>query len=133
MYCLSLKKSVIVLVSLSLCGIGYPGAASAGFIGTDDYLTAQNRQARIERVQTALMQENLSKRLAALGVDPEQAKQRVAALPNSDLILLDERLEELPAGGQLLELVLVAFLIMLILDLAGVTDIFPGIGPGKAK
>jgi len=133
MFRLSLKKAVIVLVSLSLCGIGYPGAVSAGFIGTDDYLTARNRQARIERVRAALMQEDVSRQLEALGVDPEQAKQRVAALPNSDLMLLDERLEELPAGGSLLELVLVAFLIMLILDLTGVTDIFPGIGPGKVK
>jgi hypothetical protein len=129
----SLRKSVVVFISLSLCALGYPGAASAGFIGTDDYLTAQNRQARIERVQAALMRENVSGQLAALGVDPEQARQRVAALPNSDLVLLDERLEELPAGGGLLELVVVAFLIILILDLTGLTNIFPGIGPGKVR
>jgi hypothetical protein len=130
---LSLRKAVVVLISLSLCALGYPGAASAGFIGTDDYLTAQNRQVRIERVQAALMRENVSGQLAALGVDPEQARQRVAALPNSDLVLLDERLEELPAGGGLLELVVVAFLIILILDLTGLTNIFPGIGPGKVR
>ena len=133
MYRFSSDKIVVLLVCLSLCGLGYPVGASAGFIGTDDYLTAQHRQERIERVQTALMQQNVSRQLEALGVDPEHAQQRVAALPNSDLILLDERLEELPAGGGILEFVVVAFLIMLILDLTGVTDIFPGIGPGKVR
>ncbi len=87
----------------------------------------------MERVQLALQQDRLSKQLAALGVDPNMAEQRVASLTDADLIALDERLEELPAGGAVLELILVAFLVMLILDLTGLTNIFPGIGPGKVR
>jgi hypothetical protein len=130
---LPFTRTVFILVSLSLCGIGFPATAGAGFIDTNDYLSVQDRQARIERVQAALLQERVSGRLAALGVDPELARQRVAALPDADLALLDERLEDLPAGGGVLELLLVVFLIMLILDLTGLTNIFPGIGPGKVR
>ncbi len=130
---LSLRDVVVLVACLSLFGLGYPVGASAGFIGTGQYLAAHDRQQRVERVQLALQQDRLSKQLAALGVDPNMAEQRVASLTDADLIALDERLEELPAGGAVLELILVAFLVMLILDLTGLTNIFPGIGPGKVR
>lgn len=127
------KKSVVLVACFSLLAIGYPPGAGAAFITTDRYQAAQDRQARVERVQAALLQERISQRLQSLGVNPEQARQRVAALPDADLVKLDERLEDLPAGAGALELVLVVFLVLLILDLAGVTNIFPGIGPGKVR
>jgi hypothetical protein len=88
----------------------------------------------IERINDALMQDRVRKQLTVLGVNPEYAKQRVAALTDADLRTLDARLQDLPAGGTgVLEVVVVVFLIMLILDLMGVTDLFPGIGPGKTR
>lgn len=133
MSCLPLRNSVVLIACLSFLALGYPVGASAGFIGTGQYLMANDRQQRIERVQLALKEERISEQLVAMGVDPQLAEQRVASLTDADLIALDERLEELPAGGAVLELILVAFLVMLILDLTGLTNIFPGIGPGKVR
>lgn len=128
-----LRNFVVLLACVAISGLAMPAAAVAGIIGTDDYLSAQDRQVRIDRVQTALREERISRQLTALGVDPELARERVAALPNADLQALDQRLEELPAGAGALELVLVVFLVLLILDLTGLTNIFPGIGPGKVR
>ena len=108
-------------------------STNAGIIGTDEYLAFQDREIRVERINDALMQDRVREQLTSLGVDPDHAQQRVAALSDADLMALDGRLQELPAGGGVLELVLAAFLVILILDLAGVTDIFPGIGPGKTE
>ncbi len=133
MFRLLFTKLVVSIVCLSLSGLGIPVSANAGIIGTDEYLAFQDREIRIERINDALMQDRVRDQLTSLGVDPDHAQQRVSALSDADLMALDGRLQELPAGGGVLELVLAAFLVILILDLAGVTDIFPGIGPGKTK
>ncbi|UCG72113.1 MAG: PA2779 family protein [Chromatiales bacterium] len=125
------RNTIVAIVCLMLSGLAYPISASANFIATADYLAAEDRQARLERVQAALMQERISARLTELGVDPAQATQRVAALSDSELVQLDEKFQELPAGAGALEVVLLVFLLLLILDLTGVTNVFPTIGPGK--
>ena len=129
MFRLFCRNMLITVVCLSVSGLSLPLTANAGFIGTDDYLAIEDRQVRIERIQDTLMQDRVSRQLTALGVNPEHAQQRVAALTDADLIALDERLQDLPAGGGALELVLVFLFVFLILDLMGVTDLFPTIGP----
>jgi hypothetical protein len=130
----SLRKNVVIsFVCFSLAGIGMPLSANAGIVGTGDYLAIQDRDIRIERINRVLTQDKVRQQLTSLGVNPEHAKLRVAALTDGELAALDERMQELPAGGSALEVVLVVFLVLLILDLTGLTDIFPGIGPGKVK
>jgi len=127
------KNLVVFIFCLSLAGLGIPMSADAGIIGTDEYLALQDRAIRIERINGTLMQDRVREQLTSLGVDPERAQQRVATLSGADLMALDGRLQDLPAGGDILGLVVAAFLVILILELAGVTDLFPTIGPGKTK
>jgi len=127
------KNLVVFIFCLSLAGLGIPMSADAGIIGTDEYLALQDRAIRIERINDTLMQDRVREQLTSLGVDPEHAQQRVATLSDTDLMALDGHLQDLPAGGGFLGLVVAAFLVILILELAGVTDMFPTIGPGKTK
>lgn len=127
------KNLVVFIFCLSLAGLGIPMSADAGIIGTDEYLALQDRAIRIERINDTLMQDRVREQLTSLGVDPEHAQQRVATLSDTDLMALDGRLQDLPSGGDILGLVVAAFLVILILELAGVTDLFPTIGPGKTK
>ncbi len=127
------KNLVVFIFCLSLAGLGIPMSADAGIIGTDEYLALQDRAIRIERINDTLMQDRVREQLTSLGVDPEHAQQRVATLSDTDLMALDGHLQDLPAGGDILGLVVAAFLVILILELAGVTDLFPTIGPGKTK
>ena len=127
------RNTLVAFVCLSLSGLFVPMSAAAGVIGTDEYLATKQRQVHIERINQVLMRDSVHAKLTSLGVNPTQAKQRVAALTDTDLMKLDQELQNLPAGGGALELVLVVFLILLILDLTGLTDIFPSIGPGKVR
>lgn len=129
MFRLLCRNILVSIVCVSVSGLSLPLTAHAGFIATEDYLAVEDRQVRIERIQQVLMQDRVSRQLTSLGVDPQHAQQRVAALTDADLIALDERLQEMPAGGGALELVLVFLFVFLILDLMGVTDLFPTIGP----
>ncbi|MGB5707515.1 MAG: PA2779 family protein [Arenicellales bacterium] len=58
------------------------------------------------------------------GVSPMAATQRAAALSESELRLIQNKINSLPAGQGALEVIGIVFLVLLILELVGVTNIF---------
>ena len=96
----------------------------AGVIGTDQYMTTIERQADLAVVSKLLMREDVQQHLISLGVAPEEAMKRAANLPDEDLAQMAEKIEELPAGGSLLAVIGLVFVVLLILDLTGVTNVF---------
>jgi hypothetical protein len=101
-----------------------PIAAQADVIGAEQFIDTLDRRATIERIDAVLARSEVQQELERLGVDSAEASERVAALNDQELELLAERLEELPAGGDLLAVVGIAFVVILILELVGVIDIF---------
>lgn len=82
-----------------------------------------------EQLLQALEREDVQKQLEALGVDPAVAKQRVAQMTDSEIQQINARMGEMPAGGDALGVILFIFLIFVITDILGATDIFPFIHP----
>jgi len=64
--------------------------------------------------------------MVSLGVDPVQAQARVAAMSPAELNRLSAELDKLPAGG-ILALIGAVFVVLLILEITGVTHIFTNI------
>ncbi|MGD8595034.1 MAG: PA2779 family protein, partial [Gammaproteobacteria bacterium] len=56
---------------------------------------------------------------------PQSAKQRVARLTTEEAELLHNRIQDMPAGAGPLEILVFVFLVLLITDILGFTDIFP--------
>jgi hypothetical protein len=63
--------------------------------------------------------------MQALGVNPQAAAARVNALSDDEIAGLADRVDQLPAGGDVLTVLVVVFLVLLITDLLGLTHIFP--------
>ena len=99
-------------------------SAHAGVISTQEYLDVVDREATLARIDAVLAREEVRTRLEQYGVDPVAATARVAALTDQELQRLADDLESLPAGGDLLGVVGIVFLVLLILELVGVIDIF---------
>jgi hypothetical protein len=63
--------------------------------------------------------------MVALGVDAADAAQRVAALSDAELVALEGKLNELPAGStSVIAVVGIVAIVLIILELVGVTNIF---------
>jgi hypothetical protein len=78
------------------------------------------------RVLNILDREDVLAGLKAHGVTPTDVKARVAAMTDDEVAQLAGQIDSLPAGGSdALTIIVVAFLILLILDIIGVTHIFP--------
>lgn len=116
---------VIPLLALSL---GVQGSALAGTVGTEAMLaeSAPQSEARAT-VDAELAREEVRSQMAAMGVDPEAVDARLAALSDDEMAELADNIESAPAGGSVIAVVGVVFVVLLILEAVGVTDVFKGI------
>jgi len=117
------KGTVISLIMVLLVTMSLLPTARAAVIGTGAYLAAQSPTVQ-EQLQTALERDDVRTRLVSLGVDPDQARARVAALTPEEARQLQRHLDTLPAGAGALEVIGIVFLVLLILELIGVINIF---------
>ncbi len=118
-----MKRVMAMLVCVSLVS-GYSTATWAGVVSTGQML---QQQAGIDRssLVSALERDEVRQRLIELGVDPEQAKLRIAALDDEQVGEIQAHLDALPAAAGVLEAVVAVLVVLVILDLVGVTNIFP--------
>lgn len=119
------RKFVINLVTFSLLSIGFAQSAGAGMIGTQQLIDGQARNATITRVEALLTRQDVSHQLRAFGVDPAFVMSRVDNLTQAELAQLEGQLDTNIVGGDgAIAVIGVVFLVLLILELVGVTDIF---------
>jgi hypothetical protein len=120
------------LISLLLVAVMIGGQAmplQAAMIGTDTLLQQQQAQFDREQLMELLDRDAVQQQLVTMGVDVSDAQQRVAQMTDSEVKQLNAQLGELPAGGDVLGLVVLVFLVFVITDVIGATDIFPFIHP----
>lgn len=106
--------------------------AQAAMVGTAEALAAQSAPADRARLASLLDRQDLQRQLAAVGVDPNAARERIARLTDAEVAELNRRIDALPVGADsVLGILLLAFLILVITDALGVTDVFPFVGPAR--
>ena len=104
-------------------------SAMAAMIGTEVAIDAGQAQNAREYLNGFLAREDVRNALISQGIDPQEAKNRIASLTDEEAQRVADQLEQLPAGGDflvtLLVIVFLVFVILLLTDIAGYTDIFP--------
>jgi len=104
-------------------------SAFAGMIGTETVLDATRSQEARDYLNRTLAREDVRASLVAQGIDPLEAKARVESLSDAEAVSLADQIEELPAGGSALGILvgalLIVFIVLLITDILGYTDVFP--------
>jgi hypothetical protein len=96
--------------------------ARAGIIGTEILLNAERDRSTVE---TFFAREDVRQQLVLLGVDPAQAELRASNLTDLEAQALAERIHSMPAGGDAAGAIVFIFLVLLVTDLLGLTDVFP--------
>jgi hypothetical protein len=119
-----LKKLLVQILAVSLLSVGSPLVVQAEIIDTLAGLESAQRENDLGRVSRALATAEAREQLQALGVDQAQVEARLARLTDSELGTLADRLEQAPAGADILEVVGIVFVVLLILEAVGVIDVF---------
>jgi hypothetical protein len=124
--------SILLIVFLSLIYMPVQSVFAA-MIGTKAVLVDEEMQYAREKIRAFLDREDVRTALTAQGIDPLEAKARVDSLSEAEIQQISDRIDQLPAGGGVLEAIaiiaIVLFLVLLILDMMGVTDVFTFINP----
>ena len=81
--------------------------------------------------ELAHSRQQIIEQLVELGVEKEMAITRVAGMTDQQISELTQKIEELPAGADTGGVLLALFIIFVITDAMGVTDIFPFIHPAR--
>ncbi|MDN0075400.1 PA2779 family protein [Crenobacter sp. SG2303] len=102
-------------VALATCLALQPMQASAEMISTQDVATVQKIQADREKVRSFLDRAAVKEKLQAMGVQAAFAKNRVDVLSDSEVELLAQRIDSLPAGGSLSSTDIIIILLVAIL------------------
>lgn len=112
---------VMIVVMMS---VGMPGSAFAQMVDTDQAVShAQADQGRA-KILAFLEREDFRAQLEAYGVSPEQAAVRVNTLTDEEVLQVSGKLDQLPAGGDILGVAVLIFVILLITDVLGLTKVF---------
>ena len=105
--------------------------AQAAMIGNQQIINQNQSQQTRDSLQQLLDQDTARQQLQAWGVSPEQINSRIDSLTDAELARINQQLNDLNAGGSVLGILLVIFIVFVITDVIGATDIFPFIHPVK--
>jgi len=101
----------------------------AALVPTEATVEARSAREARDLINSLLSREEVQKQLKLHGIDPLEAKARVDSLSDAEAVDVAKRIDQLPAGGSTVGIIvgaiLIIFLVLLITDLLGLTDVFP--------
>jgi hypothetical protein len=123
-------KSVAVFMTTLMLMMAVPyQAVLAALVPTEAAIELRSGQEAREVIDRLLAREEVQGQLKLQGIDPAEARARVDSLSDAEAIEVAHRIDQLPAGGSAVGIIvgaiLLVFLILLVTDLLGLTDVFP--------
>jgi hypothetical protein len=121
----SFKRLTASVLIASTAMLGMPMVAQAGMVSSQQSFATPIQSAARDKVNAVLAREDVRAGLAERGLSAELAQDRVQAMSDEEVASLAGRIDQAPAGGDILGLVFTVFIILLITDILGLTKVYP--------
>lgn len=119
------RKCIIFFTILQFFIVsGLVPAARAAMIPTQKLIESSSTDHTRSQLQSMIARDDVRAELVRLGVDPVAAENRLATLTAEELQQLQGHMQDMPAGGSVLAVIGIVFLVLLILEMVGVTNVF---------
>jgi hypothetical protein len=112
---IALKTTAVFMTAVMLVTVGPVGPALAEMIGTDQVVNDLAKADDRARVEAFLARDEVRREMEDLGVDPNEAALRAESLTEDEISQIAGRLDEMPAGGQGMDVLLVVLLLLLLI------------------
>ena len=96
----------------------------AAMVDTDQLISQQQHNITKQEILGQLEQQAIQDQLVAMGVDMDDAKERLNQMTDEELAQLSQHMDEMPAGSGILGAIVVIFIVLVITDMLGATDVF---------
>ncbi len=126
-----MRRFVASLLVVTVTGSFVSFPARAAIVATDSITAPAGASAERAKIVRTLARADVRAELEARGVSPADVQARVDALSDDEAAQLAQRIDALPAGGDVLGLVVFVFIVLLITDILGLTKVFPFTRPIK--
>ena len=107
----------------------------AAMVPTDSTIYDNKAEEARDHLKSLISRNDIRRSLLSKGIDPGEAKIRVESLSDSEAIAVADQIEQLPAGGGAIGVIigaaLIVFLVLLATDILGYTDVFPFVNKHK--
>lgn len=114
------------VVILSMLATGLPlQSAFAGMVETDQAVSHELAGQDRAKINAFLDRDDVLAQMQNQGVTAREAKARVNALTDDEAHKIAGKLDQLPAGGEVLGVLLTVFIVLLVTDILGFTKVFP--------
>jgi hypothetical protein len=104
------------------------GTSLAGVFTSEKIIQFQQFDYNKQQVLNMIDDATVQHKLIALGVNADDALKRLAAMIPQEVTELNRQLNEAPAGG-IVGTVVTVLVVVAVLDLMGITDVYPFIRP----
>lgn len=119
--------SVFLTIFMLLLALPYQSTLAA-MIETETVLDMYRGQEARAYLNRIIARQDIQAMFIYQGVDPWEAKARINSLSDAEIVRLYDQIEQLPAGGSDLGIVLgtiaVIFIVLIVMDILGYTDVF---------
>jgi hypothetical protein len=114
-----------IACSIFMLGLGQ---ATADVYSSDQVISNQQFNYNKQQVLSFVGNAQVQNKLIELGVSPADAQLRIANMTHAEINALNSQLNEMPAGG-IVGTVVTVLVVVAVLDLMGITDVYPFINP----
>ena len=121
----SIKKFISSSLIVCLTAASLPFGAQARIVSTEEVTTPAAASVSRDTVNRFLARDDVRQAMQGQGLSIEAATQRVAAMSDAEVAQLAGRVEQAPAGGDVLGLMFTVFIVLLVTDILGLTKVFP--------
>ncbi len=123
----SFKKFVSSGLIVCIAAASLPFGAQARIVATEEITApaASTLSASRVTVNQFLARDEVRQAMLGQGVTSQAALARVAAMSDSEVAQLAGRIDQAPAGGEVLGLLFTVFIVLLVTDIMGLTKVFP--------
>ena len=121
------KRILLTLVVFSTFGLGLQNVANGAIVSSGDMIAAQQDLFDRDQLKTLMSREDVREQLVDLGVDVDAAIARVDSMTDIEVQQLSAKMDEMPAGAGFIETAVLVFLVLVVLEVTGVTDLLPNI------
>lgn len=126
----ALQRTTARLLAATMIVTGLLSAtAQAAMVSTHELVNSEAQQMTRTQVLSILDKEEARNTLLNLGVNPTEVEARIDNMSAEELQAFSEQVNTMQAGGGVVGAVVLVFVILIVLDLLGTTNIFPAIKP----
>lgn len=123
-----IKRLFSILLIFSFMNVTMMPTAQAGLVSTEQVarsVAIEQGESAHAKLNELLARADVQAQLEKAGVSVADARDRVGALSSEEATVLAQQIENAPAGAGVVGAIVLIFLVLLVTDILGLTNIFP--------